>query len=248
MFTIARDPHTIRRARKSIGLAHAHAGLPRPDQDARIRSIEFSIGRKLGSREEGARPLLLEELEQLLRTLRSSPRDDRDRAVLLVGWAGAFRASELCAMRLEHVRSTQDGIYLFLPQSKEDRLRKGDEVWIRPSPDRARCPVEALRDWLARVGRPAGPLFRRVHGATIEHAPICERTITRIVQRAAAAAQLEGEFSAHSLRSGYATSAKERGVDPIDIQAHGRWKSRSFTRYIDVTRTPTGRRAAAGVL
>jgi hypothetical protein len=84
-----RKVSTIRHARKSIGLVHAHAGVARPDQDARIRALEHGMGRELGTREEGVDALLHHELARAVSVLRSSPRADRDRAVLLLGCAGA---------------------------------------------------------------------------------------------------------------------------------------------------------------
>ena len=90
---LGRRPSPIRRARVAIGLAHPHAGVPRPDQNAGIRALERGIGRVHGSREEGAPPLLEHELARVVRVLGDSPREDRDRAMLLVGFQ-ARRASD----------------------------------------------------------------------------------------------------------------------------------------------------------
>jgi site-specific recombinase XerD len=246
---LGRRPSTIRHARTSIGLAHAHAGLPRPDQDERIRALERGIGRELGVREQGVVPLLEHELERVLATLRNSPRDDRDRALILVGFAGAFRASDLAGLDMSSLAFSPGGVRVFLRRSKEDQLARGAHTDI-PCGSRAEtCPVEALRVWIGRVGRPAGPLFRVVYGAQIEHQRISTRAVARAVQRVTARAGLEGHYAAHSLRSGLATSAYAHGSTEREIQAHGRWKDRrSLDRYIDVERMPNRRNVADGLL
>jgi hypothetical protein len=96
---VGRRPNTIRRARIAIGLEHALRGAPRPGQHAGIRQLERGIGRTLGAREEGATPLMAAELSQAVKALGNGPRDVRDRALLLVGFAGAFRRSELAGQR-----------------------------------------------------------------------------------------------------------------------------------------------------
>ncbi len=158
-------PSTIRRARIAIGLAHGHAGLPRPDQHARIRALERGIGRARGVREEGAPPLQEHELACAVRALGDSPREDRDRAMLLVGFAGAYRASVLAALQIEGVTFDAEGVELLLPRSKEDQLGRGAGTRIPFGTNLDTCPVEALKRWIARVGRPAGPLFRVIRGS-----------------------------------------------------------------------------------
>lgn len=246
---LGRRPSTIRRARIAIGLAHSHAGLPRPDQHARIRTLERGIGRVHGSREEGAPPLLEHELARAVRTLGDSPREDRDRAMLLVGFAGAFRSSELAGLRIEHVTFDAEGLVLLLPRSKEDQLGHGTHTRIPFGTNEETCPVEALKRWIARIGRPAGPLFRVIRGAIIEHERIHPRAVDRALKRAVARAGLDGDYSSRSLRVGLATSASAHGATRREIQLHGRWPDpRSVDRYIHIERVPGRRNVAEGLL
>lgn len=240
---------TIRHARKSIGLAHGHAGVPRPDRDARIRALERGMGRELGTREEGVDALLEHELARAVGTLRDSPRDDRDRAVLLIGFAGAFRAGELAGLDLDSYQPTPAGVRIFVRRSKDDPLGRGAHVDIPRGTSPDTCPVEALRIWVGRVGRPSGPLFRVVYGAQIEPQRMSARAVARAVQRLTERAGIEGRFGAHSLRSGLATSASARGCTTREIAVHGRWRDeRSVGRYIQEARITNRRNVAEGLL
>jgi integrase len=246
---LGRRPSTIRRARVAIGLEHGLRGEERPDQHAGIRQLERGIGRTLGAREDGAPPLLAEQLAQVVKTLGKSPRDVRDRALLLVGFAGAFRRGELAAFNITDVRFTGEGLELLVRRSKEDQLGKGETTVIPYGTSPATCPVRALEAWIGRVGRPSGPLFRVVSGGAIEHARISERCVSRAVQRAVARASLEGHYSAHSLRCGLATTAYAHGVSEREIQLQGRWRDpRSVQRYVRLEHVPGRRNAAAGLL
>jgi site-specific recombinase XerD len=127
---LGRRASTIRRARVAIGLAHSHAELLRPDRHARIRALERGIGRVRGTREEGALPLLEDQLAAAVKTLGCSPREDRDRALLLLGFAGAFRASDLSGLNVPDVRFTPEGLVIQLGKSKEDQLGRGASTEI----------------------------------------------------------------------------------------------------------------------
>ncbi len=240
---------TIRRARIAIGLAHGHAEQERPDKHVRIRTFERGIGRVHGAREEGAVPLLDHQVAKVVAVLSRSPRDERDRALILVGFAGGFRASELAGLGIGDVTFNESELFVDVRRSKEDQRGLGERTQIRFGTTAATCPVRALETWIARVGRPAGPLFRVVRGSTIEPERIHPRAVTRAVQRAVARANIGGDYSAHSLRGGMATSAHARGATRQEIQQQGRWKTvLSVDRYIHEELTPGGRPNVAGGL
>jgi hypothetical protein len=116
---------TIRRARVVVGLAHGWTGLERPDKDVAIRTVERGIARVHRGREEGADALLAEDLLKLMTAFGGGPRDDRDRALILLGFAGAFRASELVGLNVEHITFNDAGLRIFVARSKEDQLGLG---------------------------------------------------------------------------------------------------------------------------
>lgn len=243
-----RKASTIRRARTSIGAMHCEHGLPRPDRDDRIRTLERGIGKVHGSREEGATPLLVPELKRMIAALGDCTRDVRDRALILVGFGGAFRSSELVALDVRDITMKGDCVRVHVRRSKEDPRGKGADTEVLRAHDSSLCPVAALERWLDCLAEEAGPLFRTVHGPHISPAGLAPRAVTRAVQRAAARAGLPQSYSSHSLRSGLATSAHAQGRSSRDIQAHGRWKDlRSLDRYIDVAAT-AARNVVAGLL
>jgi integrase len=201
--------------------------------------LERGMGRVHGTREESATPLVLEVLERIVHTFGTTARDDRDRALLLLGFAGAFRASELVSIRMQDVRYVSEGAVVFLRRSKEDPLAAGQEIEIGRAHDPQLCAVRALERWMGRVGKGEGPLLRRVLGERIHAKALRPRTVSRVVQYHAARLGLDGDYSSHSLRAGFATSAYARGLSLLDIQRHGRWHElRSLARYIDFEFTP----------
>jgi site-specific recombinase XerD len=223
---------TIRRARVAVGLAHGWAGELRPDKDVTIRTVERGIARTHGAREEGADALLAADLPKLMKAFRGGPHDDRDRALVLLGFAGAFRSAELVGLNIERLEFRAEGLRVFVERSKEDQTGKGAFVDVPRGERDETCPVRAVGTWIARVGRPSGPLFRVVRGTVIEHQRMHAGAVSRAVQRAAARAGLHGDYSAHSLRVGLATSARMAGASLEAIQRHGRWlHRRSVERY-----------------
>jgi site-specific recombinase XerD len=240
---------TIRRARVAIGQKHAELGGARPDRDGRVRTLERGIARTHGAREQGAAPLLDHQLARAVSAFGDSPRDLRDRALLLVGFAGAFRASELVGLNVDDLHFVAGGVNVKVRRSKEDPLARGASTYVPRGTTEATCPVEALRRWIERVGRPTGPLFRVVTGVRIEHERIHRKAVSRAVQRAVERAGLEGHYSAHSLRSGLATAAYAHGASVRDIQLQGRWQDqRSVHRYVRLEHVPGRRSVVEGLL
>jgi len=215
----------------------------RPGRPEYARTLERGIGRTHGAHDE--RRL---ELGQAVEALGRSPRDERDRAMLLLGFAAALRAGELAGLNLPDVSFDAEGLVVAV-RSKEDQLGKGQFTRVPFGQHEATCPVRALRTWIGRVGRPSGPLFRVIQGGTIEHQRISERCVSRAIQRAVAHAGLPGHYSAHSLRAGLATSAHVHRATPREIQVQGRRKDpRSVHRYVRVEQVPGRRNVVEGLL
>ncbi len=162
----------------------------------------------------------------------------RDMALLLIGFAGGFRRSELAAFDLRDVSFTTEGLVLFVGRSKADQERHGAEIGIEAVPGSALCAVTALRRWLEVRGDMAGALFCRldrggnlIAGADGRLLPIDPATIARLVKRTVTRTGVgAAEFSAHSLRAGMMTAADLLGVPLEKAMEHGRWKSYSSAR------------------
>jgi len=232
-----RKVSTAKRARVAIGMAHADAGLPRPDEDPRIRKLERGLGKTFGTREQGAEPLLFEHVTKIALALGVGAREDRDRVLILVGFLGALRSNELIALRFEDLTILDSELSVQIAHGEDGRAER-DHVRIAAAPQLQLCAVDAVRRWLGRVGRPTGPLLRSVAGERVMECGMKPRAITRVVQRLTRRAAIRGEYSAQSLRAGFATSAYLRGVREREIQEHGRWRERrSLDRYIQLRST-----------
>jgi integrase len=210
--------------------------------------VERGIGNLVGAHEEGATPLLEHEVAAIVATLQDSHRDLRDRALILLGFFGGFRASELCGLMVEHITFTKEGATVLVARSKADQLGKGGLTNIPFGATPGTCPIVALKLWMQRVGRPAGPVFRVIEGAQIEHQRISERAVSRAVQRAVARAGLGGHYSSHSLRKGLCTSAFVAGATKREIALHCRMHERTLDRYLFPELVPGRRNVAAGLL
>jgi integrase len=238
---------TLRRVLFAIARAHVDAEAGRPDRAVRVRKLMRGIGRTIGTREEGAKPLRAAELASMVRALGTNLLDTRDRALLLLGFIGAYRASDLAGLEVANLRFQDEGVSIFLKRSKEDQLGRGCTTLIPLDVDPELCAVRALRGWLERAVIDSGPLFRAVGRSTARAGRIHRRTVARAVQRAAALAGLEGHYSAHSLRAGLATEAHAHGWSLPEIQHWGRWDfAGSVSRYIDVAAAPRRRNVVSG--
>jgi integrase len=161
----------------------------------------------------------------------------RDAALLCVGFAGAFRRSELVALEVGDLAFTNEGIKVHIRRSKVDQEGHGIFLGLpigRTSATAATCPSATLRAWIQAAGITEGPVFRKVdrHGRVGTRA-LGGRAVAIIVQRTAAAAGVSGDFAAHSLRAGLATSAAQAGKSDRAIMTQGRWSGRAMVdRYV----------------
>ena len=156
----------------------------------------------------------------------------RDRALLLVGFAGALRRSELVALQVSDIFITDEGADIRIRSSKTDKTGRGEVVSIVRGHG-ATCPVLALVQWYEKSGITSGPVFRRVlRGEKIQEQAISCRTVANKIKRFCRLSGLDpSEFSGHSLRSGMLTSAAEKGADLIPLAQHARHINESQTMH-----------------
>ena len=154
----------------------------------------------------------------------------RDRALLLLGFAGAMRRSELVGLDVTDISENEDGLVVRIRWSKTDQEGQGEKVGIPYGSHRETCPVRSVKAWLRDSGITEGALFRAVnrHGQ-MQPDRLGDRTVARVVKRALVAAgkdqETVGNFSGHSLRAGLATAAAIAGVSERVIQGQTRHKS-----------------------
>lgn len=162
------------------------------------------------------------------------PKDLRDRALLLVGFAGALRRSELVGLNRDHAEHVRQGVILHLLRSKSDQEARGQKIGIPHGRGRW-CPIAALEAWLAISGISEGPIFRPInrHGR-VHDCRLSGEAVGEIVRERVSAAGLDPSgYSGHSLRAGLATSASQVGVPTGKIRAQTRHASDAMlARYV----------------
>lgn len=211
---IGRKWSTLQRRLSAISQAHQLAKQTSPTHDPLVKSVAAGIRRLHGTAQEGKTPTLTADIRQMVAALPNSLLGTRDRALLLLGFAGGFRRSELVALDVDDVAHTDDGLVITIRRSKTDQEGAGRKIGIPYGSALDTCPVRSIRAWLTASERSGGPLFRPInrHGQ-ISDRRLSDRAVARIVQRTAAAAGLDPtRYAGHSLRAGLATSAAAAGV------------------------------------
>lgn len=223
---------TIARYLSTISVVHKRTGFLSPTRDERVRTVWAGIKRTLGTAQEGKKPLLVETLRRMVNELPPTPAGVRDRALLLLGFAGAFRRSELVALNTTDLSWVDDGIIVTITRSKTDQEGEGRRIGIPYCG--GLCPVRAVKAWVELL-REEGPLFRGMtKGSSILKGRLSDRTVARIIKRTLERAGIPGEdFSGHSLRAGFATEAARGGASERVIQAQtGHQSLTVLRRYI----------------
>lgn len=214
-----RKVSTVRRRVVAIAQQHTLLGHPTPTADPIVLEILKGIERTHGIAPHKKTALTAELLKDVLHRLGDSLRDRRDRALLLLTFAGGFRRSEVAALDIADLRFEKRGAVVTLRRSKTDQVGVGREVAIPQLRTEAICPVHALRGWLDAASIVDGPIFRTFSmRGELQTNRIDGRDVARLVQRLTGRARLEGDFAAHSLRAGFVTSGAERGIAEASLQ------------------------------
>lgn len=211
-------PATLRRQVVAITRAHAAAGYQSPAESEAVRAVMCGVARAKGTAPRQKRPMLPATLRQIVEGLPDDPRGRRDAAVMLLGFAGAFRRSELVALDVEDLEFVADGVVVTLRRSKTDQAGAGRRVGIPRLTTSDACPVAAVEAWLSASGIITGPLFRGIDPTgTLAAGGLSDRSIALIVKRHLPAGVTEGDFAGHSLRAGFVTAAAAGGASVKSI-------------------------------
>jgi len=222
---------TLRRRLAAISEAHQAARFPNPTIDPAVRITWAGIRRTHGKASDAKEAAVTEVVAAMVVPLGDRLIDVRDRAVLLLGFAGALRRSELSALDVGDVEETGEGLRISVARSKTDQEGDGHTVGITYGSNPPTCPVRAWRGWLERSGLQDGPAFRRLSNGRVTLERIAGDGIARMVKRRAKAAGYAPDlFSGHSLRSGFATTAARAGVAEHRIMRQGRWMTSQAMR------------------
>lgn len=231
MADAGRKASTIDRARAAIRMAHETAGFADPTNDRHVRLALKGIRRTIGTAKGKKSPTLSNDIKAMVAALPSGNIGLRDRAILLVGFAGAFRRSELAGVCLEHIEETSEGIKILLPKSKTDQEGEGRYVGIRRGENPSTCPVRALNAWIEAAEIRSGVIFRRVDRYGNVKETITPQSVALVVKRAAEAAGLDpAKYSGHSLRAGFVTQGAISGATETNIMRQTGHKSHDTVR------------------
>lgn len=225
-------PSTVERRASSIAVAHRAAGHESPTKSELVRTVLQGIRRTLGTAPQQKAPLRASELRAYVLSLGDDLLAKRDRALLLVGYAGAFRRSELVGLNVEDLHFTPHGVRITLRRSKTDQEGQGIVKAI-PYGRKGTCPVRALQEWLTSAGITSGAVFRSVNRWGHVGERLSDKAVSLIVKRACETLGLPPEsFGGHSLRAGLATDAYAADVPEAVIQQQtGHRSSNVLRRY-----------------
>jgi integrase len=211
---------TVSRRLAAIAEQHKANGFPSPADEWVVTKTLRRLRCEHGEPARGKAPLLIEDMKRIAASIPDTLVGTRDRAILLLGFAGAMRRRELVSLDVEDLALAPEGLVLSINKSKTDQTRRGRKIGIPYGKNEPTCPVRAVLRWLEQSKLIDGPLFRGVtkHGA-LRMTRLTDQIVADVVKRyAKAIGKHTCRFGAHSLRAGFITSAAIAGVPERAIQ------------------------------
>lgn len=217
-------PATLIRRLAAIRMAHEAQGYSTPTQHKGVKAVLKGIKREKGIAPRRKAPATAERIESMIAHCSDTPAGLRDKALLLLGFAGAFRRSELVALTVDDIERTPEGVKVTIRKSKTDQEGQGQVIAILNG-TRFRV-VDALMTWLDAAYICEGHLFRSIKkGGQVQSMALTDRSVANIVKHYAGKAGLNvDDFSAHSLRAGFITSGAVAGADLFKLMEISRHK------------------------
>lgn len=226
---------SIKRKMVVISQRHETAGFQNPVKSSLVKGVWTGIQREIGIREEGKEPLWLQDLRRMIDSI---PRNQligiRNRALLVVGWAGAMRRSEIVSLNVEDLTFTREGLVILLRKSKTDQAGESQEIALPYGSHPLTCPVRSLQDWLDASGIANGAIFRAIDRHGNMKGRLTPQSVRLIVRKSCENMGLNpSNYGAHSLRSGFCSTAAKAGKTEHQIMRQTRHrKLDSLSRYI----------------
>ena len=218
---------TLKRRIASISVVHKLKGHYIDTKHPLIIENLLGIKRKNGSNQKAKKPILINDLKEIIKVINQVKTKEikklRDKALILVGFAGGFRRSELVDIEHSDVEFVREGVKIFVKRSKTDQSGEGMTKAIPSFTTTAYCPVIHLEHWMMSKEKKRGKVF-----------PLSDKSVALIIKKYANLAGLDGEkYAGHSLRSGFATSTAESGAEERNIMAMtGHKTTQMVRRYI----------------
>ena len=217
---------TLKRRLASISVIHRLSGHYIDTKHPMITENLMGIKRVKGSYQKAKKPILINDLKSIINVInqdRNEKRRLKNKALILIGFAGGFRRSELVAIQFEDIDFVKEGVKIFIKRSKTDQSGEGMTKGIPYFLNQDYCPVTSLKDWIKKSEIKSGKVF-----------DMSDKNVALTVKKYTAIAGLDSKrYSGHSLRSGFATSAAELGAEERSIMAMtGHKTTQMVRRYI----------------
>ena len=230
---------TLRRRLVSIGVVHKLKGHYLDTKHPIIIENLMGIKRKKGSIQTGKKPILINHLKQIINVIDDQKIEKikklRNKALILIGFSGGFRRTELISIDHEDLDFVEEGVKITLRRSKTDQFGEGQVKGLPYFTNEKYCPVTNLKNWIYLSNIKTGPIFRRfAKGSTLTGHRLTDQSVVLIIKECLKLAGIENKnYSGHSLRSGFATVAAESGADERSIMAMtGHKTTQMVRRYI----------------
>mgnify|MGYP005993965907 FL=1 len=227
---------TLKRRLVSIGVIHKLKGYYLDTKHPSIIENIMGIKRRKGSIQKGKKPLLINTLKKIINVIDKEKNQEikklRDRSIILVGFSGGFRRNEIVSLDYEDLDFMQEGLKISLKRSKTDQFGEGHVKGLPFFDNSEYCPVVSIRKWIEISKINSGPLFRRfTKGSKLSDNRLSDQTVALLIKDYLKIAGIEcRNYSGHSLRSGFATSAAESGAEERSIMAMTGHKSTEMVR------------------
>jgi len=230
---------TLKRRLVSIGVIHKLKGHYLDTKHPTIIENIMGIKRRKGSFQEAKKPILINSLKKIINVIDQQKKEEikilRDRSILLIGFSGGFRRNEIVSLDYDDLDFVPEGLKLSIRRSKTDQFGEGFMKALPYFDSSKYCPVVSLKKLLDLSKIKSGPVFRRfVKGSKLSEKRLTNQTVALLIKEYLNLAGIDSKnFSGHSLRSGFATSAAESGVEERNIMSMtGHKSSEMVRRYI----------------
>jgi len=230
---------TLKRRLVSIGVIHKLKGHYLDTKHPSIIENIMGIKRRKGSIQKGKKPLLISSLKTIIDAIDQQNKEKikilRDRSIILIGFSGGFRRNEIVSLNYDDLDFVPEGLKIKIKRSKTDQFGEGSIKALPYFDNSQYCPVVSLKNWIDIARINSGALFRRFSkGSRLTEKRLTDQTVALLIKEYLQLAGIDNKnYSGHSLRSGFATSAAESGAEERSIMAMtGHKSSEMVRRYI----------------
>ena len=227
---------TLKRRLVSIGVIHKLKGHYLDTKHPSIIENVMGIKRRKGSVQKGKKPILINDLKIIIDVIDQQDREEikklRDRSIILIGFSGGFRRNEIVSLDYDDLDFVSEGVKINIKRSKTDQFGEGSKKALPYFDSSKYCPVVSLKKWIDKTNINSGSLFRRFSkGSRLTEKRLTDQTVALLIKEYLQLAGIDSKnYSGHSLRSGFATSAAESGAEERSIMAMTGHKSTEMVR------------------